>query len=691
MLLVKLVQQKAIFLLVLFLLISISALASNSTVAYQIEAILDSDMRNVQGEAKITYFNAENNPISSIILLTDCQELGKLEINQIKSLNGVPISYQPYKSNKISPPLKDRILYSLFLNTPLNPKESITFSVRFKIKNIQKNNDLLIFADNILNTGICWYPRVITLEGKEWESLKPDAPNYKVTVKLPADIMPITSGEMETHNISGDVSTFSYQGDKIRGFSLIAARGLQTITGVVNEIEIKSYFTKEERSWGVRMASLAHEILDFYLKKFGFFPYKRIHLVAALEVGSESVPLDEILLLPRSFKDMVQKWGFNFSLNFTRWLVAHLLAQQYWGLCIAESPSYPQWITSALSFYSDREYLHSLNLSSSIYYNYMDYYLEAAQRGIDTRLMQPLGHLARRRYDWKNILARGKGLFIINMLEYILGQEKMHNISKEILQKFSYSVISTEEFIQLCNSVSEKPLDWFFHQWLNTSKRLDYAVGEIKSSYSEGKVISKIEVLQKADARMPMPIKVTLSNGDQISRQLKGIKEKEELVITNNHPVYRVELDPEQLLPDINYANNYKIVASAAKQEPLFPIDDYFEIGELSFSKNFRPHNIFFQDDFHLQVRNKQATSQGLGIVVLVQKTGWRRMGKRSIFITFNPYETKLIRDYYLLPDIKGKIKIMVSFYKVDDSQEFRTRQFKKASDLTNGYVLYLK
>lgn len=684
-------RQIARFFFFFFFLIPISALASNNKVSYQLTAVLDSHLRNLEGEAKVTYFNDNNKLINSVIVITDCQELGELEIKQIMDSTGSIMNYEPFKSEKLSPPLMDKKLYSLSLNFPLNPEESITFSVHFKIENMKKNNRLLILADDILNAGSCWYPRVITLEDGDWKSLKPDSPTYKVSIEMPAEIMLITSGEEESRNISEEVCTYSFKGDKIRGFSLIAATGLQTITGEVNEVEIKSYFAAEEKSWGVRMASLAHETLDFYLKRFGFFPYRRVSLVAALEVESESIFLDGILLLPKSFKDMVQKWGFNFSLNFTRWLVAHLLARQYWGLCVAESPSYPQWITSAFSFYSDREYLRSLNLSSSIYYNYMDYYLEAAQRGVDTTLMQPLGNLARRRYDWQNILARGKGLAIINMLEYMLGQDKMQKIAKEILAGFSYSVISAEEFIQLCNSVSDKPLDWFFHQWLNTSKRLDYAVGEIKSSYSKGKVISKIEFLQQAEAQMPMPIRVTLSNGDQILRQLRGIEEKEELVITNDYPVYRVELDPEQLLPDINYANNYRIVATAVKQEPLFPIDDYFEIGELFFGKNFRSQGIFFQDDLQLQVKNKKAISQGLGIVILVQKTGWRRMGKRSIFVTFNPYETKLIREYYLLPEIKGKIKIMVSFFKVNTSEEFRSLQLKKSPDLINGYIFYLK
>jgi hypothetical protein len=684
-------KKIASILTLLLMLIVFSAYAENKNTSYSITAHVSSDMRSLNGEVKISYFNNTEKPISSIVILSDCKEWGELIIDHIEDSSGVALHLEDFKVENISPPLQNRKLQILSLAIPVGLGESIAFSVQFTLKNMKKERGMLMLLDDLIFDGSCWYPRVITLKGDAWRYNIPDAPAYEVSIDFPREITLIAPSERASIDSPQKEKSYTFRMEKMRGFSLIAAEDIESISGVLGEYTIKSYFPEKERAWGVRMASLAHEVVEFYLKKYGFFPYKNISLVAALPAEPRSISLDGIIVLPGSFTDMVQKWGFNFSLNFTQWLIAHSLAKQYWGILVAESTLYPPWITSALSLYSDREYLRSLNVSSSIYYNYLDYYLEAAQRGKDTNLNQPLGLLASKGYDWQNILVKGKGLAILNMLQYLIGKEKVDAVAAKIVQNHSYSLIDSEEFVQVCHSVSDLPLDTFFQQWLYSSNVLDYSIGDIKSSNSKGKVISKIEILRQGEAQMPVPLRITLSDGEQLLRRIDGLKKKEEVVITDANPVYRVELDPEQILPDINYADNYKVVSSAINKEPLFPIDDYFEIGEFSFTKKFSSQGLFFKDNFQLQVRNKQATVQGLGIIILVQKPGWRRMGKRSLFITLNPNETKIINDYYLLPDEKGKMKVMVSFYKVDDLQEFQSQQLKGSPDLKTAYIFYLK
>ncbi len=677
--------------MLILLFVGFSTFAENKNNFYSVTAHISSDMRDLRGEAKISYFNNGEKPITSLYILSDCNELGELIIEHIEDSSGAELRLEDLKTVNISPPLRNRKVQVLSFNNSVSAGKSITFSVQFTVKNMKKKESMLMLLDDPIFSGSCWYPRVITLKGEKWRYIIPDASAYEVSMIFPKELMLIAPSEGTSIDRPQDKKSISFRAEKLRGLSVIAAEAIQTVSGEIEEYSIKSYFPEKERAWGIRMASLAHEAVEFYLKKYDFFPYKQISLVAALPSEPRSISLDGIIILPGSFTDMVQKWGFNFSLNFTRWLIAHSLAKQYWGIFVAEAPLYPPWITSAFNLYSDREYLHSLNLNSSIYYNYIDYYLDAAQRGRDTNLSQPLGLLETEGYDWQNILAKGKGLAILNMLQYLIGKDKIDNIATKILQNYSYSLIDYEEFIQLCQSVSDVPLDSFFQQWLYSSKIIDYSIGDIKSSDSKGKTISKIEILRQGEAQMPVPIRITLSNGEQISRRSNGIKKKEEIVITANNPVFRVELDPEQVLPDINYANNYKVLTSMANREPLFPLDDYFEIGELSFIKKFSSQGIFYKDNFQLMVRNKQAAVQGLGIIILVQKSGWRRMGKRSLFITLNPNETKIINDYYLLPDKKGKMKVMVSFYRVDSLQEFRSQQLKGTPDLKTSYIIYLK
>jgi hypothetical protein len=684
-------RRIAYSLMLILFFIGYSTFAENKNNFYSVSAHISSDMRDLRGEAKISYFNSGEKPITSLYILADCNELGELIIEHVEDSSGAELPLEDLKKVNISPPLHNRKIQVLSLNNSVSTGKSITFSVQFTVKNMKKKEGMLMLLDDTIFSGSCWYPRIITLEGERWRYSVPDAPGYEVSMIFPKELMLIASSEGTYIDKAQDKKSVSFRAEKLRGLSIIAAEAIQTVSGEIEEYSIKSYFSEKERAWGIRMASLAHEAVEFYLKKYDFFPYKQISLVAALPIEPRSITLDGIIILPSSFTDMVQKWGFNFSLNFTQWLIAHSLAKQYWGILVAEAPLYPPWITSAFNLYSDREYLHSLNLNSSIYYNYIDYYLEAAQRGKDTNLSQPLGLLETEGYDWQNILAKGKGLAILNMLQYLIGKDKIDSIAAKMLQNYSYSLIDYEEFIQLCQSVSDVPLDSFFQQWLYSSTIIDYAIGDIKSSDSKGKTISKIEILRQGEAQMPVPIRITLSNGEQISRRSNGIEKKEEIVITADNPVFRVELDPEQLLPDVNYANNYKVLTSMVNREPLFPIDDYFEIGELSFIKKFSSQGIFYKDNFQLMVRNRQDAVQGLGIIILVQKSGWRRMGKRSLFITLNPNETKIINDYYLLPDKKGKMKVMVSFYRVDSLQEFRSQQLKGTPDLKTSYIIYLK
>lgn len=147
-----------------------------------------------------------------------------------------------------------------------------------------------------------------------------------------------------------------------------------------------------------------------------------------------------------------------------------------------------------------------------------------------------------------------QGLFMLR--EYILGPERFDNAFKSYIKTWAFKHPQPRDFFNHMENVAGENLAWFFKGWFYGTGNIDLAVNGVRQM-QDGFVIS---LSNNGDIPMPVKMKVTFADnttkmielpveiwqrGNDWNYKLEGTK-----------PVTKVELDPNKMLPDVNFSND---------------------------------------------------------------------------------------------------------------------------------------
>jgi len=161
-------------------------------------------------------------------------------------------------------------------------------------------------------------------------------------------------------------------------------------------------------------------------------------------------------------------------------------------------------------------------------------------------------------------------------LQYVLGDELFQNAMKNYVSQWKMAHPYPEDFRNSIIQFTKVDLNWFFDQWLETSKNIDYSIEKIK----KGKEKNQYEITFKRKGRMHMPLDFTVTDkaGKKYNYYIPNTWFKKNTAANilpkwegwdNIFPTYKatvlldnsiknVEIDTSGRLADINALNNSK-------------------------------------------------------------------------------------------------------------------------------------
>lgn len=182
--------------------------------------------------------------------------------------------------------------------------------------------------------------------------------------------------------------------------------------------------------------------------------------------------------------------------------------------------------------------------------NLTGWFVNPNRQGIDTypdvANLQNLGMIA--------YYKPAMGLYMLR--EYILGEERFDNAFKSYIHTWAFKHPQPNDFFNHMENVAGENLDWFWKGWFYGTGNIDLAVTAVQA-YQGNYVIS---LANKGDIPMPVEMRVTYKDGS--TQNLRLPVEIWHRGNTWNHllrtdkEVESVELDPEKLLPDVNFSND---------------------------------------------------------------------------------------------------------------------------------------
>jgi aminopeptidase N len=246
-------------------------------------------------------------------------------------------------------------------------------------------------------------------------------------------------------------------------------------------------------------------------------------------------------------------------------VTAHEFAHSWFQFILATNETKHAWMDEGFTSYiSDHCENVILNQNKAVP-NAGSYarYIQLAS----SSLQEPLGTFSDR-YESNTaygISAYNKGSIFLSQLGYIIGEENLEKTLKAYYDEFKFRHPTPNDFKRVAEKISGIQLEWYLNYWTQTTKVIDYGVGRIEKNEA---TLERLGTLP-----MPIDLKVTYEDGSTEDfyiplTMMYGEKPTGATVLkswswvaptytlTTKKPIQSVEIDPSQLMADLDKSNN---------------------------------------------------------------------------------------------------------------------------------------
>jgi len=182
-------------------------------------------------------------------------------------------------------------------------------------------------------------------------------------------------------------------------------------------------------------------------------------------------------------------------------------------------------------------------------------YLEYARSGHERPIMTPPDRVS---YPELHNVGYNKPALGLRLLrDYILGANRFDPAFREYIRRWAYKHPTPADFFRTIEDGAGEDLSWFWRGWFYTTAGIDQAVDSVVLSDTAG-VLSQIHLRNPGAMPMPVELAVTLSGGKTLRIRLPV----EVWYLGNTYvaavpgDVTGVRIDPDEVLPDLDRANN---------------------------------------------------------------------------------------------------------------------------------------
>lgn len=524
-------------------------------------------------------------------------------------------------------PLDYRIFETVLeaeLAEPLPPGSSTEFDVRFRsqvplqTRRSGRDND-----ENVDFSMSQWYPKVAKYDASGWhpdpyverEFYAPFA-SFDVRLRLPSNYVVGSTGRLVNPEEVGhgyadtsrtgptgetDSLTWHFRANRVHDFAWAADPDYlhDTVIGP-NGTRIHLLYQPEVASRWRPMRSWVPAILSFFGREYGRYPYRQFTVAQAGDGGME-YPQIVFLTGRRSPSSLLG-------------VTAHEMGHQWFYALMASNESDYAWMDEGFTSYADTEASHyvrtrSIGASSAsapdteashlgAYLNW----LYVQQTGLTERLNTPADwFLTNFAYDYASYVG---GEMLVDMLGGVISDSLRDRWLEEYYRRYRFDHPDPGDVERLAEEVSGMRLDWYFDQWTNTTRSLDYELADwtvrpAGDGYRAEIVIERIDPMV-----MPVDVRVDLADGPPqwihvprgVSFGHKPVPDSwrvadpwpwtsptDTLVLETDRRPVRAEIDPDGTMPDRNRLNN----------TTGFPVESTFlrppSLGWFHYSLGWRP------------------------------------------------------------------------------------------------------
>jgi|GEM_PF-259206 len=606
-----------ILLLMAGLCAQIMAEVTPPQITYDISVSLDANKKLLLGKERIVYVSGADIPLKELYIHLYANAYRSRESMAVKELehNIKDFTLAYAKKEKLGFVQIDTLLVNgvaadydiddtslrIRLRQPLQPADSMVIDIDFVTKIPGLPHRFTHVGNNYSIAQ--WYPKMAVYDKSGWHAdqyhaigeFYGDFATFNVSMTIPQEYYVGASGQL-VDSIGGnnaiptfmtskktidslrkDISkkiesgvltptkTLVYRAEKMHDFAWVASPDYVKSDTVWNGITVTALtFRDAFGPYWKHLREYATNALEFFSSQVGAYPYTHLTVAEAYCGTGTGMEYPALAMVDPSV-----------NIPLTRQVeivTVHEVGHNWWYGMVANDELNEPWLDESFTEYYTIQYakdkyenaetLHLPVVFKSLLQVPYDVvheqsYLQSVNSGTDRVIAQPACNYSN--FMEYSATVYCKGAEVLDMLRYVVGDSLFTEIVRTYFKEYQYKHPHTEDFVRVAERVSGQDLNWFFDEWLQTTKTCDYAIGHIRKSrdsLSESHWRTSVEVLRKGNAVMPVEVNARLADDTQVNQTIFVRKTKDTTVFVTTSPVKHIKLDPNYHLPEANRLNN---------------------------------------------------------------------------------------------------------------------------------------
>lgn len=563
------------------LLVFISSFNFAQQNAINIKATLNTDENKLMIQQEIVYHNNSNETLNHIFLhnwansfknrktplskrfiqdfrkdlyFANEKDLGFSDIKNI-SINYNNIIYKELEN-------KEDII-QLFLETPLKPNESTNISLTYFIK--LPNSKFTGYGSYKDGYRLrYWYitPAIYTkgwqlMSNLNLDDLFEDYTSFNIDFIIPKNLT-LVSSLKQSYTTNGNYNSYHLFGKNEKDIIIDIQKKNTFKKFNTDTHEIQTDILDKDLNANLTKDILNREV-HFLTSYLGVLPKDKILIDEVMRKKNPVYGLSQLPSFIRPFSDV-----FKYDLTLFKVLSKKYLKQT---LLVNERKDY--WLIDGLQNYlmieyvnkyypeikllgtaSDSWFLKRFNVSKLKFNEkYPFVYQFTARKFLDQSLNTPADSLSNFN---RKIVSKYKSGLGFNYLKGYLGEDVLNKSIKEFYQENKLLITQSNNFKKYLTKNSSKDIEWFFNDFINTNKKIDYTIDKVK----ETKDSLKVTIKNKRNITAPIALYGLKNNKIAYKKWFSNINDTLTTSVAKGK-FDQLVLNYENIYPEYNTLDNY--------------------------------------------------------------------------------------------------------------------------------------
>ena len=310
----------------------------------------------------------------------------------------------------------------------------------------------------------------------------------------------------------------------------------------------------------MQTALIADRITSFLTNRLGEYPHEQM-LLTSIDYKHE--PLYGLNQLPDFLSPFTD--GFEFELKLLK-----TATKRYLENTVFFNRREDNWLSDGIQIYYMMKYIETYYPDMKLIGKWADFwgvkafhasdllfneqfnlfYMQMARTNRDQPLTMAKDSLLKFNARISNKYKAGVGL---RYLDDFVNSDVVEKSIRNLLDDNKLQFIDSEQFEDVVKENTEKDVDWFFGEYINTRKKIDYKIKSLETLEDS----IAITIRNKRQSNMPISL-FTLQNDKVIAKRWIEDVGKEKTVVIPKENGDKFVLNYEQTIPEYNLRDNWK-------------------------------------------------------------------------------------------------------------------------------------